>query len=239
MSSLLVDWCSYEAAKFAVMNWHYSKTMPFGKMAKIGAWEDEIYKGCVVFSYGATPNIGSPYGLDQFEVCELTRVALNKHKNKVSEILSRSISMLKAQSPGLRLIVSFADMEQEHYGIIYQASNWIYAGTTKPGRVGFIIRGKKKHTRSIGQMGGVQSLEWVKNNLDMNATEWNGLIKHRYLYPLDRAMRRQILPLAQPYPKKEHAGEVSTVTRRNQPEIAGSSPAARSEMTGQEPVLVR
>ena len=112
MSSLLVDWCSYDAAKFAVMNWHYSKTMPFGKMAKIGAWEDEIYKGCVVFSYGATPNIGSPYGLDQFEVCELTRVALNKHKNKVSEILSRSISMLKAQSPGLRLIVSFADMEQ-------------------------------------------------------------------------------------------------------------------------------
>ena len=27
--------------------------------------------------------------------------------------------------------------------------------------------------------------------------------KHRYLYPLDRAMRRQIAPLAQPYPKKD------------------------------------
>jgi len=82
-------------------------------------------------------------------------------------------------------------------------------------------------------------LEWLKKNVDENATSIKGKGKHKYLYPLDRAMRRQILPLAQPYPKKEHAGEVSTVTRRNQPEIAGSSPAARSEMTGQEPVLVR
>lgn len=27
--------------------------------------------------------------------------------------------------------------------------------------------------------------------------------KHKYLYPLDKAMRKQIAPLAQPYPKKD------------------------------------
>ena len=30
--------------------------------------------------------------------------------------------------------------------------------------------------------------------------------KHRYLYPLDRAMRKQIEPLRKPYPKRETCG---------------------------------
>jgi hypothetical protein len=38
---LKVDFCSYEAAKYAVEHWHYSKTMPAGKTVKIGAWEDD------------------------------------------------------------------------------------------------------------------------------------------------------------------------------------------------------
>ena len=203
MTELRLDWCSYEAAKYAVEHWHYSACMPKSKMVKIGAWEDGEFIGSIIFSYGATPQIGSPYKLTQFEICELTRVALKEHKTPVSKILSRAIKMLNKQSPGVRLIVSFADMEQNHYGIIYQATNWIYAGTTKPGRVGFIIQGKKTHTRTIGSMpGGVQSLEWVKNYVDRKASEWIGIEKHRYLYPLDRAMRRQIAPLAKPYPKK-------------------------------------
>ena len=37
---LKVDWCSYEAAKYAVMHWHYSKTMPAGKTVKLGVWEN-------------------------------------------------------------------------------------------------------------------------------------------------------------------------------------------------------
>ncbi len=33
---LRVDWCSHKAAKYAVTHWHYSRTMPSGKLAKIG-----------------------------------------------------------------------------------------------------------------------------------------------------------------------------------------------------------
>lgn len=51
-------------------------------------------------------------------------------------------------------------------------------------------------------------LEWARKILDPNATIIKGTAKHRYLYPLDRAMRRQIQKLAQPYPKR--AAEVST-----------------------------
>ena len=203
MTDLVVDWCSYEAAKYAVMHWHYSKRMPRSKMNMTGVWEDGEFIGCVVFGYGATPQIGSPYGLNQYEIVELTRVALKAHRHPVTQVLKRAIRLIDGHNKGLRLIVSFADTEQGHLGVIYQAGGWVYAGTTKPGRVGFIVKGKKVHTRTIGlKPGGVQSLDWVKQHLDPRATEWIGAIKHRYLYPLDRAMRRQIVPLAQPYPKR-------------------------------------
>ena len=201
--NLHLDWCSYEAAKYACLNWHYSKSIPKSKLVKVGAWENGEFIGCVIFSYGATPQIGSPYKLTQYEICELTRVALKEHTAPTSKIVSRAIKMLKNQSPGVRLIVSFADAEHNHIGVLYQATNWVYAGTTKPGRVGFVIKGKKTHTRTIGSMpGGVQSLQWVKKHLDRKATEWMGITKYRYLMPLDDEMRKQIEPLRQPYPKR-------------------------------------
>jgi len=50
--SLRLDWCSHEAAKYAVEKWHYSRTMPVGKMVKIGVWEDSKFIGAVVFAQG-------------------------------------------------------------------------------------------------------------------------------------------------------------------------------------------
>ena len=92
--SLRLDWCSHEAAKYAVEHWHYSKCMPAGKIVKIGVWENEEYIGCVLYSRGANNHLGSQYNLDQTELCELTRVALTNHKNTVSRIVSISIKML-------------------------------------------------------------------------------------------------------------------------------------------------
>lgn len=198
-----VDWCSHLAAKFAVENWHYSKTMPVGKTVKIGVWENEKFIGCVIFSRGATIHIGSPYKMKQTEVCELTRVALNKHKVPVSKILSISINMLKKRCPGLRLIISYADVDQNHSGGIYQASNWIYTGLMNEGATGaFIVNGKKKHPKSIHSMGVIQSLKEVRKHLDPKATIFKTAGKHKYIFPLDKEIKKQIIGLSKPYPKK-------------------------------------
>ena len=53
--NLHLDWCSYEAAKYAVEHWHYSHSLPIGKLVKIGVWEDDQFIGAVVFGYGANP----------------------------------------------------------------------------------------------------------------------------------------------------------------------------------------
>lgn len=128
MTNLRIDWATHAAAKFACEHFHYSKSLPAGKSVKVGAWEDDQFIGVVIFSRGATQHIGSPYGLTQKECCELTRVALTKHKSFVSEILAKALKFLKEKSPNIQLVVSYADVEQNHHGGIYQATNWVYEG---------------------------------------------------------------------------------------------------------------
>ena len=139
---LKIDWATHEAAKYAVENWHYSKSIPKSKLVKIGVWENQKFIGVVIFSPGATPNLGSPYGLTQRECVELSRVALTKHSTPVSRILSIALRFLVNANPKLRLVVSFADRDQSHHGVIYQATNWIYDGTGSPATF-YLIHGKK------------------------------------------------------------------------------------------------
>jgi len=200
-SSLKVDWCSYQAAKYAVMHWHYSKSMPMGKNNYIGVWEDEAFIGAVIFGTGASSSLGSPYGLGWNEACELVRVALNTHQAPVSQIVARSIKMVKRGNPGLRVVVSFADPWHDHVGAIYQAGNWVYSGRSSSSTV-YIHNGKELHSRDF-----TSSAWWGYGTKEKpkGAIKQKRPGKHRYLYPLDRAMRRQIAPLAQPYPKRADA----------------------------------
>ena len=92
---LFIDYCSYEASKYAVLNYHYSKAMPSGKLVRFGVWEDKEFIGSVLFGSGANPNMSKVVNLTPYEVCELVRVALNKHKNPVSKIVSFCMKKLR------------------------------------------------------------------------------------------------------------------------------------------------
>lgn len=186
------------------MNWHYSKRIPVGKLVKIGVWEDKSFIGCIIFSQGASSHLSKPYNLDRFQVCELTRVALKNHKNSVSKILSIAIKVLKKSNKGLKLIVSFADSNEKHLGIIYQASNWIYSGQTAKTKVYLDTRNNKEyHGRNVGSYDGWDKTKWgsTKRNIKY-CIPIDKKPKYRYLYPLDKEIRKQIEPLAKPYPKR-------------------------------------
>lgn len=198
---LRLDWCSHSAAKFAVKNWHYSKTMPVGKLVKIGIWEDSQFIGCVLFGMGACPVLSAPYKLKNTEACELVRVALKKHKTSVSRIVSISLKMLKKHCPGLKVIVSYADQNQGHAGAIYQAGNWFYEGQFAV-RKTMMVKGEIVHSRTVGGRYGTHSIDWLRKNIDRKAAYIDDLPKHKYFYPLDKEMKEQIKHLSKPYPKK-------------------------------------
>lgn len=217
---LKIDWCTHEAAKYAVENWHYSKRMPKSKLAKFGVWEDKRFVGVVIFGVGATPEIAKPFGLKAIEVCELVRVALTKHKTQVSRIVSICLRKLRESMPGLRVVVSFADTSQGHHGGIYQAGNWVFAGDSFDTYLK--VNGVVQHRRTLGHMYGTSSLETIQRTIDKNAQKVKTLAKHKYLMPLDDQMRKQIEPLRKPYPKRVRS--VDSDTSGDQPEVGGANP---------------
>lgn len=208
-TQLRLDWASHEAAKWAVEHWHYSCSMPSPPVVKLGVWENDDFIGAVLFSRGASSALGGPYGLKMTEVCELTRVALSAHVTPVTRIIAIAIRVLCIHSPGLRLIVSFADPNHAHHGGIYQGGNWIYTGTT-PRSVEYIANdGKRWHTRQVSVKGyNKQYGEYRRVPKPEDLCKIDLLGKHRYLMPLDDSMCQQVKSLAQPYPKRaKHSGD--------------------------------
>lgn len=199
---LKIDWATAEAARYACTNWHYSKSVPVPPLVKIGVWENGKFIGVVIFSRGASSNLMSPYGLNQDEGCELTRIALSKHKTEVSKIVKFALKFLKKNSPNLRLVVSFADPQYGHHGGVYQAGNWIYCGDTAPG-VEYWKNGKRLHSRQVSEKGwNIQQGQQRKTVKPSECKIVKTSGKHRYLMPLDDAMRAKIMPLSKPYPKR-------------------------------------
>jgi|LakMenE01Jun11ns_1017448.scaffolds.fasta_scaffold9654387_2 hypothetical protein len=208
---LKLDWCSFQAAKFAVERWHYSKTLPVPPMVHIGVWEHGEFVGCVLFARGATGHLLSPYGLQQVEGCELVRIALSKHKTPVSRIVRLSIILLRKKCSGLRLIVSFADPSKGHHGGVYQAGGWIYAGQSAPSSMYRDANGKLWHSRMISTSG--RKKVFGKYRSVLRPDECQRIMlpgKHRYLMPLDDEMRGRIMSLARPYPKRVESAASGT-----------------------------
>jgi hypothetical protein len=200
---LRIDWATHAAAKYAVENWHYSRVLPVPPLVKVGAWENKKFIGVVIFSRGATPSLMNPFGLSQTEGCELTRVAFTKHNAPVSRVVKLAIQFLKRNSPELRLIVSFADPSEGHHGGIYQAGNWIYNGQSAPSVEYIGSDGKRWHARMVKKQGWTTVQGKRRKTLTPDqCTPVKKPGKHRYLMPLDKAMRKQIIPLSKPYPKR-------------------------------------
>ena len=195
---LYLDWCDATAARFACIHWHYAKTVPTGKPVRIGVWEDGKFIGVVFFGSGASAALGSPYGLTTFQVCELVRVALNRHLTPVTRIISIAIKMLKRQSSGLRLIVSFADPFHGHHGGIYQGGGWVYSGDSAPSLMWRLPSGELAHERRFSGSGWNAPQTPPAGSVKIKVPG-----KHRYLMPLDSEMREKIEKLRKPYPKRE------------------------------------
>ena len=208
-----IERASTKAIKYACLHFHYAKAIPVNTLGYSVFNDSGEWCGVVLYGMGATPHIGSPFGLANGECIELVRVALNGKQTCTSQVVAMTLKQVKKDLPLCRLIVSFADMDQKHLGTIYQATNWIYTGATNVNaKSGFIIHGEKVHNKTIhGKMITIdgkrvhcpQTLEAVRKFIDPNATAFISEGKRKYLMPLDKRMRAQILPLSKPYPKND------------------------------------
>lgn len=189
---------SRKAVDFALLNFHYAKTIAprahdnaYSVFNSNGEW-----CGVICFGMGATPQIGSPYGLKQGEAVELIRVALNGKQETTSKVVSLGLKLLKKHSPLVRLVISYADKGQNHKGTIYQATNWYYVGDSESSGMEYFVDGKWRHAKAI------------KPHIKRIAEKRKSSGKNKYIYPLDSSLIGMCKELSMPYPKKEtpHSG---------------------------------
>lgn len=191
---------NYEAIKYACMNFHYAKRVPNCLIA-FNVYQDDEWCGVIAYGHGANPNIAEPYGKWTGQVLELLRVALNGKQKTTSECVALSLKELKRYCPLVDLVVSYADGNQGHIGTIYQATNWIYEGEFAYER-GILVCGELTHRRTVSSRYGTGSIAWLKKHVDQEAKRVCGEAKHKYLYPLNKKMRKKVQELAQEYPKE-------------------------------------
>ena len=193
---------SAKAIRYACKNFHYSQSVPSVQYGYNIYNDNDEWCGVVCFGSGANNHIGTAYDLCQGEILELVRVALNGKQNKTSQCVAAALKELHRQNPLVKMVVSYADLDQNHKGIIYQATNWLYEGITmKNSRCAFIIFGERTHPRTVTARGWKNSLQWLKENVDADVEAVTGKGKHKYIYCFDKKLLNKYRKLKKPYPK--------------------------------------
>lgn len=192
---------SSKAIKYACMNFHYAKAVPYASVGYSVFNDKNEWCGVVLFNRGNI-NAGKTYNCNIGEISELIRVALNGKQEITSKAVSLAIRLFKKDNPLCKLLVSYADTGQEHKGIIYQAMNWFYEGEIKPTRPKFMdVKGNIIHSRVAAKL---KTSKAIKNYDDIYQRVQN-TNKHRYTYPLHKSLIPLCQSLAKPYPKQPQA----------------------------------
>ena len=153
----------YSATKDWILNIHYAKRMPSISFA-YGLYRYDEMVGMVSYGTPASPFLCKGICGEEHKknVIELNRLVLKDNlPNEASFLVSRSLKLL----PKPKVVVSYADTAQDHAGIIYQACNFLFTGTTKPRTD--MAGSEGKHSR--------HHLGDRKNRINRSA-------KHRYVY---------------------------------------------------------
>jgi len=200
---------SHKAIKYACMNFHYAKSIPVNVFGYSVFNDAKEWCGVVLFGTGANNNLAMQYKLKQGNVIELVRMALNGKQESTSKVLAISLKLLKKDLPLVKLIISYADKDQNHNGIIYQATNWHYTGQSMVNQkdASYVIDGKRIHGKTISdkckRYGLVKNTENAKKVYKAKQViEYVTKGKIKYIYPLDKNLIPLCKSLSKPYPKK-------------------------------------
>lgn len=180
---------------------HYSRRASIF-WAGFGLEEDGQITGVAVYGQPSPPIQKHAFKDRDFRLYELARVVVqSKTKNASSFLVANSLKLLE---PKPCAVISYADMEQSHCGIIYQATNWLYTGATKSHDKAYIVDGKRTHPMTLRDRGITDPTRWAKENgIEMVKP----MDKHRYFQFVGDKRQRRVMqeklnyPVLKSYPK--------------------------------------
>lgn len=145
----------YITARPFIEKYHYSKNVNGCKVSHcFGLFRPSQFLsemvGAAIFGLPAMNNQASSWNPDAPDkVLELRRLACidDTPKNAESFFISKMLKWLK-KNTDIEVILSYADTNYGHEGIIYKASNFDLVGETSDGVV-LMVDGKKYHDRTL------------------------------------------------------------------------------------------
>lgn len=185
---------------------HYAKRIPSISYA-YGLFDKDELIGCVTYGKPFSPPLRSGIcGKENAKhVFELNRLCLKyNRKNEASFLVGNSLRML----PKPMVIVSFSDTDQTHFGIVYQACNFIYTGLSAK-RTDVKVKGLEHlHTQTICDMarGQKDRTKYLEDKFGEDLYTVHRARKHRYVFFIGskkekKQFRQSLLYPIEEYPK--------------------------------------
>lgn len=132
---------------------HYTRSCHNGPMCW-GLFDGEKMIGVIAFATPSSEAVrASLFGLEhKHRVTELHRLFIEDStpRNTESWFISRALKFLVLKRPDIRGVISFADSTEGHSGVIYQATNALFCGTTGRARFYRDQEGRLRHPRQNG-----------------------------------------------------------------------------------------
>lgn len=148
--SFLVEPCKRSDISDFVEKWHYSKSINgIASQYCFSLKSEGELIGAMIYGTMAMHNQWKRFSQKKYEVIELRRLCCidDTPKNTESYFIGKTLRWL-SKNTNLKIVVSYADMEHGHSGIIYKASNFKCLGNGKGADV-IIYKGKSYHDKTI------------------------------------------------------------------------------------------
>lgn len=192
---------SKKIANEFVLKKHYSRRASIF-WEGFGLIEDNLITGAVVYGQPSPPIQKHAFTNRDFRLYELSRLVIqSKTKNAASFLVANSLKMLESKPCA---VISYADMEQSHCGIVYQATNWLYTGATKSHDKAYLVDGVRTHPMTLRDRGITDPTRWARENgIEMVKPSY----KHRYFQFVGTKRERKRMisllnyPIVAQYPK--------------------------------------
>jgi len=174
--------------------WHYSDYVNIQEKHTFCLFRDGNFGipemiGVCIYTRPAGPSAGQAYHPQAPDrVLELRRLCLidDTPKNAESYFVGRTLRWLR-KNTNWEFVLSYADEEQGHTGVIYRASNFKYLGKTKAGKT-LEVDGKAFHIRTLSMLDRPYGVEINKRykEKDPDVRILQTLPKHIYTYVLKK-----------------------------------------------------
>ena len=202
LQSLMVRPIAIRTAKSLIQRHHYLHSLPGGTQLAFGVFFGTSLLGALTLGVGPANAHRLIDGSGPRDCATLTRLWLSDDlpKNSESRVIGTVLRSLKKHTD-LKFLLSYADPAQGHLGTIYQATGWLYTGTSSAVPLYDVGDGVIRHSRSLAHAYGTHSLRhFAEHGVIVRLVAQ--VAKHRYVYILDPSWRDRLKPSVLPYPRR-------------------------------------